>query len=106
VASARVVEVSRKGQITVDYRTADGRQVRAAVRQGDESRELRPRVGDEIPIEYDPQDPTSKVHDTRVPFNSDMKRLSLGVALLAAVAVPLTTWALVRARRRERTSTG
>jgi hypothetical protein len=69
--------------------------------EGDEAPGPRAKVGDEIPIVYDPRDPTSDVRDARASDNHTVASLSLAATILAAVAVPIATWALIRAKRRE-----
>jgi hypothetical protein len=107
-AAARVVEVNRGkvSRVHVEFRTADGRRVQALVGQGDEAPGPRANVGDEIPIVYDPRQPTSDVRDARAEENHRSAYLLLGFTLLGAVEVPLATWGLVREKRREELGRG
>ncbi|MGW4466156.1 DUF3592 domain-containing protein [Micromonospora sp. NPDC004704] len=102
--TARVVEVDagRANRTEVEFRTSDGRQVRALIGQGDEAPGPPPALGDEVPIVYDPQDPQADVNDARAGENHDTAYLLLGVTLFGGIGVPLATWALVRANRRDR----
>jgi hypothetical protein len=100
-APARVVSVHKR--VAVEFRTADGRQVRSQIGQGDEAPGPRAEVGDELTIVYDPLHPEDDLRDARAPDNHKIAYLTLGITILAALAVPAATWAAVRARRRERT---
>jgi Protein of unknown function (DUF3592) len=99
--TARVVEVStgKNSRVHVEFRTADGRQVQAMIGQGDEAPGARPRVGDEVPIVYDPESPTDDVRDTRAAENHTVAYVLLGAAVFGAVGVPLAVWAQSRRRR-------
>jgi uncharacterized protein DUF3592 len=100
--NARVVEIGsgKHRRIEVEFRTADGRPVRALVGQGDEAPGPRPVVGDEVPIVYDPQKPESEVSDTRAPANHLTAYLLTGATVFGAIGVPVATVALARANRR------
>jgi hypothetical protein len=67
---------------TVVFRTTDGREVRSRIGQGDEGPDLK--VGDEIQVVYDPQDPTADVNDVRASSNHVFAFLALGIAVVCA----------------------
>jgi hypothetical protein len=100
--TARVTEVGRE-RITVAFRTADGREVETLVGQGDEAPGPLPAPGDELPIVYDPQRPTSEVRDTRAPENHKVGWLLLATTVAGTIGVCFATPALIRARRRQAT---
>ena len=101
-ATARVVDVGdgRQRRIEVEFRTADGRQVRTLVGQDNEPPDPRPRAGDEITVVYDPQRPESEVGDVRAPDQHRTAYLLAGATLFGAIGIPVATVALVRANRR------
>ncbi|HEX8626966.1 MAG TPA: DUF3592 domain-containing protein [Catenuloplanes sp.] len=100
-APARVVEITRGRHTTayVEFRTADGRQVRAAIDSGAPG--PLPSVGDQVPIVYDPEQPASDVWDTRVPVEHRETSMFLGAMLFGAIGFPVAALALARARRRQ-----
>ena len=101
---ARVVEVGtcKTSRVNVTFTTEDGRQVEALVGQGDEAPGDRVKVGEEIPIVYDPEHPTADVRDSRAPENHSTAYLLLGVTAFAAVTLPVAAWHLARERRRRK----
>nr|WP_296073052.1 DUF3592 domain-containing protein [uncultured Actinoplanes sp.] len=102
--SARVVEIGtgKKNRVHVEFTTEQGRRVEALVGQGDEAPGARVRVGDEIPVVYDTENPTDDVRDARAPQNHKVAYLLLGVTIAGAVALPFTSWGLHREHRRRR----
>ncbi|MEU4421030.1 DUF3592 domain-containing protein [Actinoplanes sp. NPDC024001] len=98
--SARVTEVGSKGRVHVEYATDDGQRVESLVKQGAEADGTK--VGDEIPIVYDPRDPAGDVRDTRVPATNRLTYFSLGMTVFALVAVPIASWRLAVEHRRRR----
>ena len=100
-APARVVEMNRS-RATVEFTTDDGRRVRARIGQGDAAPGPRAVVGDAVTIVYDPRRPTDDVRDARAPENHRSAYLLLGTAIFGLIGVPLATWGIVRADRRER----
>ncbi|MEU8243928.1 DUF3592 domain-containing protein [Actinoplanes missouriensis] len=98
--TARVTDIGGKGRVHVEFTTADGRPVSTLVGQGDEADGTR--VGDTIPIAYDPREPTSEVRDTRVPENHRTAWFTTGMTLFALVGIPIATWQLAREHRRRR----
>ncbi|WP_433041890.1 hypothetical protein [Dactylosporangium sp. CS-033363] len=95
-ADARVVEVGKRA--TVEFRTADGRQVRALIAQGGSPRDRRPAVGDEIRVVYDPRHPEADVRDTRVAPNHVIALFMTATALVGAGAVAVAVVAELRRR--------
>jgi hypothetical protein len=83
--TATVVEVGtgKARRVTVEYTPAGGRPVRVMVRQGDTVTPL-PRVGEEIPIRYDPRDPSAEVRDPR--SDKEGRRTTIWIPAFAAVA--------------------
>ncbi|HEU5472940.1 MAG TPA: DUF3592 domain-containing protein [Actinophytocola sp.] len=106
-ASGRVVKVTtgKNSRVHVEFRTADGRQVRSTIGQGDEAPGPRAKAGDLVAIIYDPLHPEDDLRDARAPENHKVASLLLGATVLAVVAIPAATWAGIRARRRERSAT-
>ena len=102
LTSARVVKVStgKTSRVHVEFTTEQGRRVEALIGQGDEAPGARVRVGDEIPIVYDPQSPADGVRDARAPENHKFAYLLLGVTIVGAVALPFTSRGLHREHRR------
>ncbi|MFF5173394.1 DUF3592 domain-containing protein [Micromonospora sp. NPDC000089] len=100
-APARVVQVNR-GRAKVEFTTGDGRRVQARIGQGDAAPGPRPVVGDAVTIVYDPRRPTDDVRDVRAPENRQTAYVVLGATIAALIGVPLATWGLIRANRRER----
>lgn len=100
--TARVTEITtgKVERVHVVFTTRDGREVEALIGQGDEAPGPRVARGDEIPIVYDPQNPTTDVRDTRAPDNHTIGYLVLGTTTVGAVAVAFAVRALVRERRR------
>jgi hypothetical protein len=99
-ASARVVTVRKSVQ--VEFRTADGRLVKAFLGEGDEGPGPRPAVGDQIPIVYDPQDPTSDVRHAQVsPSHTGAKQYLL-FALMAALGTVVGTVTVAVTRVRDK----
>ncbi|MEU4690304.1 DUF3592 domain-containing protein [Actinoplanes sp. NPDC023714] len=98
--SAQVTDVGSKGRVTVVFTTADGRRVETLIGQGDAVQGTR--VGETVPIVYDPSRPADEVRDTRVPENHGIAYFTLGATIFGAVGVPLAAWHLARTRRRER----
>ncbi|WP_229070267.1 DUF3592 domain-containing protein [Actinoplanes sp. DH11] len=92
--TAQVTKIGGKGRITVAYTTADGRRAEALIGQKDSADGTK--VGDTVPIVYDPEHPADDVRDTRVPDNNIVTYLTLTAAVASAVGVPL---AMVRMRR-------
>jgi hypothetical protein len=107
-ASAVVVRVGSgsRSRVHVEFTTQDGRRVETLVGQGDEAPGPRAQPGDEIPIRYDPQNPTSEVRDTRAPENHHLAYLLLGTTVFGAVGMPLAAWHLAREHRRRRMTGG
>ncbi|MFB9237018.1 DUF3592 domain-containing protein [Plantactinospora siamensis] len=103
-ASATVIKVhsGKAGRTVVQFSTAEGRQLTALIGQGDGAPGWQPRVGDEVPIVYDPQKPTADVRDARAPENHHTAYFSLAVTIFGAIAVPIAAVALIRANRRDR----
>lgn len=101
-APAEVVAISRgkSTRVVVAFTTAEGRRVESQIGQGDSVDGTR--VGDQLTVVYDPEKPTDDVRDVRVPENHRTAYLTLGITILAAVGVPLATWGIVRADRRDR----
>ncbi|MEV4536696.1 DUF3592 domain-containing protein [Asanoa sp. NPDC049518] len=102
--SARVVAVSdgKNKRVRVEFGAADGRRVEALIGQGDVTSDPRPRVGDTVPIVYDPQEPTADVRDSRVAPNHRSAYMLLGTTIFGVVGVPLASWHLAREHRRRR----
>lgn len=95
-AQARVVAVDqgRAGRTRVEFQTGDRQQVQALIGQGDSGPDLK--VGDDVRIVYDPQDPAADVRDVRVEANHTLAYLTLGITIVGAIAVPLVVWRLRR----------
>jgi len=83
------VHEGRDLRSTVVFQTTDGREVRSRIGQGDEGPDLK--VGEEIQIVYDPQDPTADVNDVRASSNHVFAFLMLGMAALLAVGTVHST---------------
>ena len=99
-ASAVVTQAGKR--VHVEFTTRDGRRLEALVGQGDEAPGAPAQSGDEIPIVYDPQDPTADVRDARAPENHRVAYLLLGATVFGAVGMPLAAWHLAREHRRRR----
>lgn len=91
-APAVVVDVvpgSRSGDtVTVRYTTGDGRLVLADV--GEHEWAQRPRVGDEVTVRYDPQDPEGNVTDAAGGPDGGLT-VVLGVCAVAAAVLAVLT---------------
>jgi hypothetical protein len=100
--SARVAAVTdgKIDRVRVEFSTPDGRRIEALIGQGDEASDPRPRVGDTVPIIYDPEKPTDDVRDVRVPPNHRSAYMLLGTTVFGAIGVPLASWHLAREHRR------
>lgn len=102
--TARVVSVGKR--LSVEFQTADGQQARAAV-DPEEEFSPRPKTGDEIPIVYDPRNPTADVRDVRVPETHGTAKLYLLFAILPVLTTPAAiAVAIVRKVRRGRDDRG
>ena len=102
--SARVVAVTegKIDRIHVEFSIPDGRRIEALIGQGDEAPGPWARVGDTVPIVYDPKRPTDDVRDARAPQNHRIPYTLLGTTVFGAIGVPLASWHLAREHRRRR----
>ncbi|MGW0519947.1 DUF3592 domain-containing protein [Crossiella sp. NPDC003009] len=94
-AMAKVVDTNKRDE--VEFRTQDGRQVRALIGQRLSGSAVA--VGEEIEIVYDPADPTSDVDDARATGDRSFAYLMSAITIFAAAAISAVTWHLARMSR-------